>query len=375
MGIAPAELQPGPINHEGVVEPGALDPVGGDHEGVDPGSARLAAPAFYRIGDAVLELRTDHRPLLDSLAMQYGECGVTGAEPGAPRLVCNATQVPGSSLLLLTFEGQPVPNLVDVARGMFWPIRARQCYVEVLNPVPGWRMLVNAEHGGRMLLTCSRDTALVALDEAPPDFVLDSLFVLMQSVQPGVLFVHGASIGVYGSGALFVGRTRHGKSSTALSLASRGHAFLGDDVAAVRVAQRHLIPLRTSAALRPGPLADAIHDQVQACGYTLHAEPDGNIRKLVRVGDLFPSAAAGAVPLRFAFFLDGFADRPTLRPFKPAMADVDRLHAMMVSWLPTPGQQLMRFLEILDLLADLQCFLLEVGPPEDTAVLIEGVMA
>jgi len=340
-----------------------------------PGERPTATPAFYRIGDAFLEVVTDHGPLLEALAVRYGECGVSQADASVPLLRCTATQLPGSPLLLVRFQGHTIPNILDVARSLYWTRRDRQCFVEDARPVPGWRMMVNAERDGHWLLACSDDTVLLDLDEAPPDFMVDCLLEIMQSVQPGVVFVHGASIGVHGSGALFVGHSRKGKSTTALSLASRGHTYLGDDVAAIRVPELHLIPFRTSAALRDGPLSETLGDRIEACGYALHDEPDGTSRKVVRVGDLFPAAAPGPVPLRFAFFLDGFAETPRLTRYEAGLPDVHRLHEMVVSHRPTPGHQLMKFLELVDLLSGLECYLLEVGSPEDTAVMIEGAMA
>ena len=332
-----------------------------------------AAPVCYRVGDAFLQVSSDYRPLVDALAVQYGESPLV--EPGLPLLRCNATLLPGSSLLLLTFEGQPIPSFADVARRLFWTIRGFQCYVEAPCALPRWRMVVNAERAGRMLLACSDDTVVVDVDEAPNLFVVKCLLDVMSSVQPGVLFLRGASVGVHGSGALFIGPSRHGKSTTALSLSSRGHVYFGDDMAALRLPQRHLIPLRACVALRDGPLDDALGDTIEACGYALDVDPDGSSRKLVRVADLFPAANAGPVPLRFAFFLNGFADEPRLTRYEPGLYDVGRLHYVLDSHETTPGAQLMKFLEVLDALSDVQCYLLEVGPPEETAIMIEGVMS
>ncbi len=341
-----------------------------------PESISVSAPyTRYRIGDAFLEVRSDDGPFLEALAMPYGECEVPRSDPGAPRVQCDATRLPGSSLLLLRFAGHPIPSFVDVARRLFWSVRALQCYVEAPCVIPEWRTVVNSERGGHLLLACTADTVLIDLAEAPNDFVIDCLLEVMQSVQPSVLFLHAAALSINGSGVLLVGRSRRGKSTTAISLAARGHGFYGDDVAAVRLAQRHLIPFRRCAALRAGPLTDSVSERLERCGYSRRKDPDGTIRKLVQVGTLFPSTEVAPVKLKSAFFLNGFAEASRVTPYQPGFDDVQRLHEMVVTYRPTPGYQVMRFLQVLDLLSTLQCYLLELGPPEETVATIEGVMA
>jgi len=338
-------------------------------------SDRAATGGWFRIGDGFIEVASDYIPLVEAVEAWYGECRVPEPEPGMPFVRCRAGVLPGSSLLLLTLEGSPVGgDAVSVAQALFQPMRVRQCYVEKESSIPGWRFLVDAERGGRLFLASSGHTALIDVEEVPHDFLVDYLVWAVQRIQPSVQFLHGASFGIGRRGGLAVGWSKTGKSTVALSLAERGHTFLGDDVAAIRRKTGELIPVRRSAGLRDGPLAQAIASQVEDCGYTTEVTPDGLTRKLVQVGDLFPSAPAQPLPLRAVFFLDGFADEPELTPYEATLADVERLRCTMLSWEPTAGRQLMRFVAIVDLLSHAQCYLLKCGTPEATAETIEGVM-
>ena len=336
---------------------------------------RLTTTRWYRIGDGFLGIASDYAPLVESAEAWYRECRVEGPEPGLPEVCCGATVLSGSSLLLLKLTGAPVPgDAVAMAQALFLPIRIRQCFVESPSPVPGWRSLVNAERDGRLFLTSAGHTAIVNLEECPHDFLLDYLVSAVQSVQPHVQFLHGASFGIGGRGGLALGWSKSGKSTIALSMAERGHTFLGDDIAAIRRPTGELIPVRRSAGLRDGPLARAIEPRVEACEYTTEVTPDGLTRKLVPVAGLFPSSPASPVPLDVAFFLDGFGDEPRVTPYEPNLSDIDRLRCIAVSWEATAGRQLMKFMVILDLLSRAQCFLLRCGTPEATAETIEGVM-
>ena len=141
---------------------------------------------------------------------------------------------------------------------------------------------------------------------------------------------------------------------------------------------RQLIPFPKSAGLRDGPFARAI--EAQACPFR-HVPAtglDGVPRKLVRVGDMFPSSGSGVLPLQFAFVLDGFATQASVTRYRPDLRDVDRLKSTVSEnapgWGVSPGRDLLKFLKVVDILSQARCYLLKLGPPEDSAALIEQAM-
>jgi len=330
--------------------------------------------AWFRIADGLLGVDSDDPGLLFDLESRYGDCRVAAPPPGLPIVRCRVGLVDERGSLALTFIDGAAPDPLAVLQRMFLPARVRDGYVLAPYEEPVWQLVVNGEHEGRPFVAYSEHTLLLDPTEAPYDFVLEYLVCAVQSVQPSILFVHGASIGFGEAGGLFIGRTKTGKSTLALACARRGASFLGDELAAVRVGERTLVPMRRAAGVRNGPLADEIGDQLATCQYVTEVPPDGLPRKLVRVSELFPSEQVGPVRLRDVFFLDGFASEPRVTPYDPSLTDLERLQSTTARWEPTPGQELMRLLVVLDVLKDVRCHLLDVGSPGDTAVMIEDVM-
>jgi hypothetical protein len=267
---------------------------------------------------------------------------------------------------------------VEIAMGIYRFCR-NQPYVEFPSPIAGWRLLTDTTAQRRLLVASDGRRALINLDLAPPEFVLDCIVGIVLAAQPGILFLHAASVGIAGSGALILAPSFGGKSTIALSLASRGHAFLGDDVGVVRLAAREVLPFPKSAGLRDGPLASLLQEQLGDYRHVRVPARHGDVRTVVRVSDLFPQSVSEPLPLRFAFLLDGITGRAKLTSFEPGPGELRRLRNMVVldaesRWGVSPGQDLMQLLTIMNLLAELRCHLLEVGSIEDTANLIERTM-
>lgn len=291
---------------------------------------------------------------------------------------CSATLLEGTPLLSLTFDVVPSRHPVEIATGMYRFCR-NQPYVEFPSPISGWRTVIDTSAGERLLVASDGRNALINLDLAPPEFVLDCIVGIVLAAQPGILFLHAASVGIAGSGALLLAPSFGGKSTTSLSLASRGHAFLGDDVAAVRLATREVLPFPKSAGLREGPLAGLLRERLQTCRHVNAPARNGDVRTVVRVSDLFPQSASGPLPLRFAFLLDGITGTAKISSFQPGRGELQRLRSMIVldaesRWGVSPGRDLMQLLTVMNLLSELRCYLLEVGPIEKTADLIERTM-
>jgi hypothetical protein len=346
-------------------------------DGVEP-RPRYPRTMWLRLGDGLLEVVSDHEPLLRELDAFYGDCVIP--DPPAvdgPHVRCTASLLPDRPLLALAFDGPREPDLIAVAHSPY-RFRRRQVYLECPGPTPGWRLLVNRDAGNRLLLAANGRVGVVNLEEAPAEFVVDLVVCAVQSVQAGVLFLHAGSVGVSGSGALIVAPTNGGKSTTTLAIARRGHAFLGDDVAAIRVASRELLPFPRSAGLREGPLARSLEAEVRRCRHLRARNRHGIERTVVRVSDLFPWSVSGPLPLRFAFVLDGLAERAAISEFRPGLGDIPRLQALVTdtsaSWGLSPGRDLMMFLTVVNLLSGLRCHLVQRGSPEETACAIEAVM-
>ena len=336
------------------------------------------ARAWFRIGDVCLELVSDYQDLLEEFETRYRDCGLAERSQDLINIRCTAGYLPGTSLLWLSFDGSNLPDPMEAALTPFRMLRHLRRYVEQRGPLPGWRMLVNTEASNRTLAAGDSRTLVINLDESPPEFVTDCIVSLVQSAQQGVLFLHAASFGIGGAGALLIGRSGAGKSTTSVALAARGHSFLGDDLAAVRLATREVLPFPKSARLRDGSFVRSLDCRVRACRHTTVTDPKGIARTLISMGDLFPASVGGPLPLRFAFLLDGFGERVAIKAFRPQIGDVKRLKSVVSetipSWGISPGRDLMKFLTVEKLLSELQCYLLELGSPDESVAAIENVM-
>lgn len=329
----------------------------------------------FQLGGASLELRSNSAALVEEFLVFYGDCTIDRPEPDAFRIGCTAWRELGTESLTLQFTGSHLPHPVDAMLGFFQVIREKQ-YAEQPCRQAGWRQ-IRRDDGAQFLASDGAD-ARISMAVADYELVVNCIVTMVQCAQPGVLFVHSGSVGIAGRGALIIGGTGGGKSTLALTLAIRGHRFLGDDVAAVRLATRELLPFPKSAGLRDGPVADELGPRIEPGRYRVAPARDGRIRTLLRVRDFFPWNSTAPVPLTYAFVLGPRSDRARLRPFEPHLGELDHLKSMVIeavpSWGASPGRDLMKFLTVIDLLSGLRCYLLESGTPHDSARVIEEAM-
>jgi hypothetical protein len=160
--------------------------------------------------------------------------------------------------------------------------------------------------------------------------------------------------------------------------------LLGDEAAVIHLAGQRLLPLRRAVKLRPGPrtpeLQAALARRTGAAAATAEATAEARASEPFPISDLFPSAPAGPADLRAVFFLDGFAERPTLTPIRLTVHDTHYIECLAAndiaytSWGLAPERRALRLLALRQLLARLPCWVLKVGAPGDTAALIESTM-
>jgi len=193
-----------------------------------------------------------------------------------------------------------------------------------------------------------------------------------------LLFLHAASFGIGGAGALLIGAGQAGKSTTVLALGARGHAVLGDDVAAIRTRGCEVLPFPKRLSLRPGPYVSTFGARLRTVPHALVVDPGGTPRTVVRIGTLFPTTSFEPLPLRFAFLLDGFSAQPRVTPCRPDIGSVEELKGVVSESIPawgfSPGRDLMKFLNVVDVLSKLDCHRLRLGTPQTSAAAIEAMV-
>ena len=328
-----------------------------------------AQATAYRLGEALLEVDSDYQPLLDDLEHAYGDCAVDSAD-AAIHVRCTARA--NGRLVTLTFDAPaPLPNLAETAHAL---LRTR---VDFQHFVLRDGAIVN-ERAGTPLVTADHTTAIVDTHDEPAELLLNFVVGVAQVAQPSMLFVHAGGVSVDGRGTLIIGRSGQGKSTTTSTLASRGHALLGDETVGLRPDTREVHAFRRTIKLRPGPRGEVVSDRLHAAPHVMRPDAAGTICAFVRPTALFPDEAVSlTTPLTDVFFLRSFSDRASVERFVPTLAHLDELQALtmslssVISWPPSPAHRLVRYVRIIELFKQCRCWFVDLGTPDETAALIE----
>ncbi len=333
------------------------------------------ATAAYQFGDAVLHMSADDPALLAAFPRRYGDCAVAlPAAPDAAAVRCTMRRSVDPQLVVLTFHAGGPADAAAAAYNLLRPTCAVPPFRVWDAPVAGWRLTggatgpVLAARGAQVLL----HPKLV-----PPEFLVEFLVGITLGAQPGTLPIHGASLQVGAAGIILVGASHAGKTTTSLHLAARGHTLLGDEIALIRQATGEVVPFRRAVNIRPGPYGEDLAGELGLSAADVAADADITPR---RIADLFPRQRPRPVPLRAAFFLAGFADRPSIEPFQLTFDQAEVFDWITTpeiaycSWGVAPARRAVRLVVLKRTLARIPCWQVKVGPPRDTAALIEHTM-
>ncbi|HEY6843047.1 MAG TPA: hypothetical protein VI391_02690 [Thermoanaerobaculia bacterium] len=183
-----------------------------------------------------------------------------------------------------------------------------------------------------------------------------------------LIFFHASALSVHGRGVMLVGRTKSGKSTTALALVARGHPMLADSCASYKPSTGELLAFRRPVGIREGPKSKAVADAL-ASRSPRSMMADDSVR--VEVKSLLPSTGAGAaaVGVDSIFFLRGFAAETQLQRIHGGRSELANLQPIYSSFVDTPHTQ--RTFELIQLLSRARLYALRPGDPDDAARHIE----
>jgi hypothetical protein len=357
---------PGDSHHQALswwLHPGSL------RKEIESSSGRGSIERCYRFGSGFLRL-TAHDPLLDErFADLYGECAVEAAEADPASTVgCVVRLHDERPLAMVSFEDPE-------------PLNATGLY-QLLFEEWGFRMH-GAEQAGWWTLAFNLEPDLPLAAGSSQHFLFDSNQIWQPlagqlalnrvlMLQRRSLFFHAAALSIGGAGVILAGGKGQGKTTLSLALAARGHGWLGDEVAAVSTGSWSLLPFRRSASIRRGPASAAVADRLAAGKYPEEKHPDGSLRTRVRIGELFPDAAAGEVPLKALFVLLGRETPARVERIAPRREHLVRLPILRCTMWEMPVAR--RFLALTRTLASVALFHLHPGDPDESADLIERTM-
>ena len=301
--------------------------------------------------------------------MLYRECRVDEgqADSDLPRVTCTVRVAQGDEVELATIADAEPLALADFTLQVF-PDRG---YRELTPAAPGWRVLALGADDGVSVAIGSDQVLFRGHD--PWRALAGSLAVSrLIRLQRRLLFFHAASVGLGPRGLLVVGPKGAGKTTLSLALAARGHAFLGDEIAGVRLGSLELVPVRRSLAIRTGPRADAVSQALTRMTAPTEVYPDGSERLRAQAAELFPGPQAADSPLQAIVFLRGFGAVPELEAFEPGPQHLRELTPMGATlWGKSPGRCAF---DMMSLLSRSRCYRMVLGGPEESAALIERVM-
>ena len=333
--------------------------------------------ARYRLADTVLEVDSNYGRVLELLRLHWDDCALPDAS-GLDGMHIRSSVRVGSrpDLALVSFEGSKEADGSVMAASRFQHLLSRR-NSETLSPVSGWT-LAHIRRSPRPFMTRCGHEALIDLSQEPlqktPGFLHRYLLSAALSTQRNLLIVHAASVRIGGTGVLLMGPSASGKTTVSFALAARGHSLLSEEIAAIRLGPELLLPIRRTAGIRRGPRAKAVSERLEGRHWETEILQDGTERRLVRTGEVFPDNQASPTKLGCAFYLRGFAGRASVERIFPASPDalMQRLSGdtMAVSGV-TPARRVMKLFTLLDMLSRRRCYFIDVGPPEETAELVE----
>jgi hypothetical protein len=316
---------------------------------------------IFEILEVELHVATDDAGLLQEFASVFGGHPATDRPRRTAFRVTLAANDPTENWGRLSVQGDALGDPAGFLLGFASPTIPLR---SLPSPTGDPTTLVGLEGDDHPLLAFRDDECLFRKVPRWRRIVSHFLFLRLLRLRADLLFFHAASVGIAGSGVLFVGPKGAGKSTVSGALAARGHNFLGDETAAYQPKTGLLLPFRRPLGIKPGPRA-ALVDRSLA-DLARAGDEDGLVR--VPVEALFPVPEAIPVPLRALCFLDGFAARPELLSTCGGREELARMQPLASSL--GPGTTSCVF-EMIRLLGATACYRLHPGDPDETAALLE----
>ena len=237
----------------------------------------------------------------------------------------------------------------------------------------GWQFFAQTSDLSRALLAVGENQ--IVLDRGLPwQRIVAHYFVNhVMRLQPDYAFFHAATVAIGNCGVLLAGEKGAGKSTLSLALASRGHGFLGDELATIHSISGMILPFRRAVSIRLGPQAKAVMHYLKSNPVDKEVLPDGTERLRVPASQIFPAATGRAVELTHAFFLKEISEHSKAKAFAFSWRDMHLLAPLYATVVSMPPA--VRMLRFLKLFANVRCYILSPGgTPDETAELIESIV-
>jgi len=298
----------------------------------------------------------------------YPEGADQGGTTAAPLQVKCVVRIHDEAPLAAVIFDDPEPLESFAFCQSLFPDRG---YLEGPVGADGWRTISSRQTPDEPQIALRENYALVDRRQIWQPFIANYAINRVLRLQRDMLFFHAASIGIDGRGAMIVGPKGSGKTTTAMSLAARGHDFLGDEMAAVHRRTKEMLPFRRAVSIRNGPRAHRVNEYLSRRHFPVERFPDGGERTLVNVASMFPEAGISPTTLSCVIFLRQFAERPAAEQFVFSLEHFRMLSPLACSMWGVPVGA--RMMDLSGLLRGVRCYVLAPGQPDDTADLVEQI--
>lgn len=334
----------------------------------EPVAAGQVRSAFSVVGGSLI-VETDEPAVLDEISLLVGSEVGASEDPPFPVVlrasVSSRKGVDDRGLITLHCDDPEIDGPQDILLGLS---AAEPVFTLIPSAVVGVvQVALRGESEPLFLIEGRR--CLFRRGPGWPSAVALFVFNRFLRARRDALFFHAASVAVAGRGVLIVGPREAGKSTTAIALAARGHALLGDDLACYLPASGLLVPFARALGIRPGPRASAASAALQRLG----RDPDREGTQRVSVQQMALGGAPGPVPLRAVLFLDGFAAHPEVSRVSASRDHIARLQPMAGSLVNAPPAE--RVFQMARLLSRVTVFQVRLGDPDETARQIEEALS
>jgi len=312
-------------------------------------SSPLSRRRYYQFGRVTLAIQSNDGAFCERFHRLYSEC---------------TARASGRADLELRIEDDPIGQRVRITMCPDAPDSSKFAR----------RLFADSDIG---VSTCTRSEItiedgeiVVSRDGAWQQMIATFAIAQAFRLQPEVLVFHAAAVAIGDRGVVLMGNKGVGKTTLSLTLAARGHAFLGDEWTAVCSKTLELLPLRRAASIRPGEHCAGVQRFLSTNECESESLRDGTRRLRAPVSKIFPSAAARRVGFTDLFFLGGFAPTPRVERFQSRGETLPAMTPLISTlWDHTPGK---RAFQVLRTLGRVNCYQLDPGgSPDETADAIE----
>jgi energy-coupling factor transporter ATP-binding protein EcfA2 len=326
---------------------------------------------WYRFGDGVLGLHSDHAGFRVGFERIFGGCRHQPRRSApAVQVICDVQPREHGNLTLVEFQDPEPLDVVEFALQLF---ADRGCREVQPGAFTGRAFGFPGDEGKPEIVIGSVGRFLVVHNGQPWESVIGNVAIhMVLRLQRDMAVFHAASVAVAGQGVLIVGPKGSGKTTLALTLASLGHAFYGDEMAALRLDSLELLPQRRSLSIRFGVRSPQVDAALRLHELPLERFPDGEPRIRARIDQLFPSEPPDPVRLSHIVFLRGRRATPLLEEFRPQREHLALLPPLRSTlWSAPPAERAFRLLSILP---RVRCVWLDAGHPDQTADVVEKMV-